>query len=606
MRCVLQSSLTPLAPLGGTQNALDWFGNRPYTGPPNQPGVAMNVRSPSPLRGLLLAVLLTGTASLLPAQQAPLRSGQSPGPKFIVPTLRSDADRLGFQVANAVRQRIASDFDMRALWVVPESTITDYLRRAGYPVDQPLSPSETRMLATAFRAEEYINGSVSRTPAGTFRIQADWALGARTDMVQPLPVIEAAKIGDLAKLVSNEFQAARRQMEAVRRCMDLARAKRYGAALAEARKAIAAYPRSVFGRVCIANIYAEEQLGPDSMIRISREILEIHPENQRALAFAADAYSTIGATENAITALTKLHDLDPRNGRVTVSLAGALARTGRYGDARTRVDAALDANSEDATLLELRWRICLAMKDWACALETGERRLAADSGAATPDLFLGMVGAASASGDTAKAIDLAGRGAARFATHDELPLVHAQLLRATGQLQQALEVIDRLAARNPRVPNVWVQKARVEADLGRPTDTVMSTLSRGMENGEDRGSVARMAASLGRAAERTGSDTLGALRTGIRYYKFAETVQSRDTTAFLLGVSSLSLAQRLANEARSTRRCEDVKEMQAALVDAQINLVKGGRAFPVDAPPRLRLLQPVTEYSEQLAKALCR
>ena len=98
---------------------------------------------------------------------------------------------------------------MRALWVVPESTITDYLRRAGYPADQPWSPSETRILANAFRAEEYITGSVSRTPAGTYRVQADWMLGARADMVQHLPVVEAAKISDLAKLVSGEFQGAR-------------------------------------------------------------------------------------------------------------------------------------------------------------------------------------------------------------------------------------------------------------------------------------------------------------------------------------------------------------------------------------------------------------
>lgn len=60
-------------------------------------------------------------------------------------------------------------------------------------------------------------------------------LGARADMVQPLPVVEAAKISDLAKLVSGEFQAARRQMEAVRRCMDLARGRNYVAALSEAR-----------------------------------------------------------------------------------------------------------------------------------------------------------------------------------------------------------------------------------------------------------------------------------------------------------------------------------------------------------------------------------
>ena len=47
-----------------------------------------------------------------------------------------DGPTLGFQVANAVRERIASDFDMRALWVVPESLITKYLTDGGYRADR--------------------------------------------------------------------------------------------------------------------------------------------------------------------------------------------------------------------------------------------------------------------------------------------------------------------------------------------------------------------------------------------------------------------------------------------------------------------------------------
>ena len=52
----------------------------------------MSTRSPSPRwSGLLLAVLMTGTASLIEAQpQAPLRGGQSPGPRFLISTLVSD------------------------------------------------------------------------------------------------------------------------------------------------------------------------------------------------------------------------------------------------------------------------------------------------------------------------------------------------------------------------------------------------------------------------------------------------------------------------------------------------------------------------------------
>src|SRR4029450_13161793 len=125
-------------------------------------------RSSRAVGGLLPLALITGAISTSTAQQSPLRPGQSPGPRFVMSALKGEGDgpRLGFQVANAVRERIASDFDMRALWVVPESTITEYLVQAGYPAEHPLSNAETRQLASSFRAEEVLNGVVRKTPTG--------------------------------------------------------------------------------------------------------------------------------------------------------------------------------------------------------------------------------------------------------------------------------------------------------------------------------------------------------------------------------------------------------------------------------------------------------
>src|SRR6478672_4728477 len=301
----------------------------------------MSTRSPSPrvVGGLLALALLASAASTSAAQQSPLRPGQSPGPRFVMSALQGvgDGPRLGFQVANAVRERIALDFDMRALWVVPESTITDYLIKAGYPAEQPLSNAETHQLASSFRADEVLNGIVRKTPTG-YRVQAAWSLSARDDMVQPLPAVEAAKIGDVAKLVAREFQSARKQVESVQRCVSLARARNYAGALAEARKAIDAYPQSVLGRVCIANVYDQQKLGPDSMLRISEEILGIHPENARALAFAADAYEAKGLIMDKLRMLTRLIVAQPSNRQARLALVKELAKRGAWDTAGTLID----------------------------------------------------------------------------------------------------------------------------------------------------------------------------------------------------------------------------------------------------------------------------
>jgi tetratricopeptide (TPR) repeat protein len=572
----------------------------------------MNTRSPSgrAIGTLLVAVLVASlsTASSIGAQQTAPRPGQSPGPRFLVGTLVSDGSKLGFQVANAVRDRIASDFEMRTLWVVPESVITKGLQDSGYPVDQPLSKSETKQLTQAFRADETLLGTVFRTPSGGYRVEADWSLTRRDDMVQPLPPVEAAKIGDVAKLLAREFSAARQQVESVQRCNDLARARNVAGALAAARKAIDTYPRSVLGRICIANIYAQEKLGPDSMIRVSQEILAIHPRNVRALGFAADAYEAKGATDDLVRTLRVLTRVDSTNRDVPLRLVRVLAAAGRFEEAVPEIDSLVAREPANVDAVALQWRVHLNAKDWAGALRIGETYIALDSTAATREFFIRMIAAADAAGDAAKASELAKRGVAKFPADDELAMLDVQFLRRVGSDREALNALSVIVGRNPRVLNAFVQKARLEAALGYPVDTVLASFRRAQETGEAPPSVSRQAIIVGQnaAKDSTAADKREPIRTAIRYYKFAESVHATDTTALIVGSASLSLGQLAANEARTARQCDPAKEAQAALVDAQISLPKAGARFPAQVTQLMAILAQSLAYADQVAKAVCR
>jgi tetratricopeptide (TPR) repeat protein len=572
----------------------------------------MNTRSPSGrvIGTLVLAVLVASSsaASAIGAQQAAPRPGQSPGPRFLVGTLVSDGSKLGFQVANAVRDRIASDFEMRTLWVVPESVITKGLQDSGYPIDQPLSKSETKQLTQAFRADETLLGTVFRTPSGGYRVEADWSLTRRDDMVQPLPPVEAAKIGDVAKLLAREFSAARQQVESVQRCNDLARARNVAGALAAARKAIDTYPRSVLGRICIANIYAQEKLGPDSLIRVSQEILAIHPRNVRALGFAADAYEAKRATDELVRTLRTLVQVDSTNGELPLRLVRVLAAAGRFEEAMPEIDALVAREPSNVEAVALQWRVHLNAKDWAGALRIGETYIALDSAAATREFFIRMIAAADAAGDAGKASELAKRGVAKFPADDELAMLDIQFLRRVGDARGALDAANVIVGRSPRTPNVWLLKARLEADLGIGVDTVLATLRRAQEHGEDPPAISRQALSIGQAAAKdsTAPNKLDPARTAVRYFKFAETMHASDTTALVLGSASLVLGQLAANEARTARQCDPAKEAQAALVDAQISLPKAGVGFPSQVTQLMPILTQSVAYADQVAKAVCR
>ena len=568
-----------------------------------------SVRAIGTLIVAVLAVLASmSTAHRVGAQQPALRTGQTPGPRFLVGTLDADGSKIGFQVANAVRERIASDFDMKTLWVVPESVITAGLKNSGFANDQPLSKSELRQLSQMFRADEALNGVVSRTPSGGYRVEADWSLTRRDDMVQPLPPVEAAKISDVAKMVAREFSAARKQVEEVQRCNDLARARNIAGALAAARKAIAVYPNSVLARICIANIYAQEKHGPDSLIRISQEILAIHPRNVRALSFAADAYDAKGATDDYIRTLRDLARVDSVNGDTPLRLVRALAAAGRFEEASLAIDSVVAGDSSRVEAIALQWRVHIAAKDWTGALRIGRSLMTLDSAAATRDFFVRMVAAADAAGDAAQALELATLGSAKFPTDDELGVLRAQFLRRTGDLATALDVVGGVVTRNPKAPNALLLAARIEADVRSGAETVLGTLRRALEVGETRAAVSINAVAIGQAVAKdsTVGNKLDPVRMAIRYYKFADSVQTTDTTAMFLGSASLAFGQLMANEARTSRQCEQVKEAQAALTDAQIYLPKAGRVYPEQVAKLLPIVATTTTYADQLARTFCR
>ncbi len=560
-------------------------------------------------RALLAMIVLP---SLVPAgvhgQQAALRPGQRPGPRFVVSTLRSDTSALGFEMAEALRSRLANDFDIRALMVVPESAITKALADAGFGPHQALPTSYNRQLAQQFQAEEFLDGTIVRTADGGYHVQVDWGLARRDDMLQPLPSIDGRRLSDVAKAISLEVQRARKQVEAVRGCMDASRLRNYDAALVAARKAIAIYPRSSLARVCIANVYAERHVAPDSMLQVTEEILAIDPSNRRALAFAADAYRAVGNAAAAMNTLVALAELDPADVATTARVARTLAEAGHFDRAMQLVERSIQVNAGNSELLGLQWRLALALKQWRVATTVAQELMAIDTTAADQEFYRRTAAAFVEDSQLTRAAEFLEGSITRFPEADDLAVLQVQLFRRAGQLQGALDAANRVVARRPAAPNIWVQRARTQVELKAPDDSIVTSLSKAVEHGEDKVVVAGYAATLGQGASRAAqtSRSLNDLRLAVRYFRLAESIAPRDTTAFLLGAAHVSLGQQLYTEARERKDCVQAREMQASLTDAEVNLTKGGRAFPDLAAKLLARVAEVIPFAAQLERAVCK
>ena len=557
--------------------------------------------------GVFVGAVASGAFATADAQQQALQRGQTPGPRFMVPTFRSAERGIGLQAAEAIRERMGQDFQLKTLWIVPKSDIMTTLVNSGYSTTEALSSNDARALAQLLRAEEYVEGTVEKT-AGGYRVSANMMLIRPDGMVQPLPPVEVAKVSDAAKGISNAVEAARKQVEPTKKCIDLSRAKNYAGALAEARRGIAAYPNAVMPRVCMAEIYNEQKLGADSMIAISEAILKLHKDNRRALAFAADAYAEKKMEDKQIEALTRLISLDPNNTRLQTQVVNILAASGKASLALPIVDDAVKNNPGDASLVKLQWLVHFAARDIKGALVIGEEMIKLDTAAADSGFFIRQSSAYAADSQFQKAAETLARGRAKFPNNMTIATTHVQLLIQTGQTAQAIEESKKILAVNPKIQGIWLPIAKSQADAGADPDTVLNSLRAAKAAGDSTPMVAGYALTLGNAEYKKGnaSKNIADYQRALKYLYFSDSTGATGNSKFLIGVTNLQMVQPLLQEASEKKSCDSAKAAQNALTEAQIYAPQGGREFPKEVTSVMTAIQQLQPYTERSVKALCK
>jgi len=561
------------------------------------------------LMGLFIGAVASGAFATVNAQTQTLQRGQTAGPRFMVPTFRSSERGLGLQAAEAVRERMGQDFQLKTLWIVPKSDIMTTLVNSGYSTTEALSSNDARALAQLLRAEEYVEGTVEKTPTG-YRVTANMQLIRPDGMVQPLPPVDVAKVSDAAKPISNAVEAARKQVDPAKKCIELSRAKNYAGAIAEARKGIAAYPNAVMPRVCIAEVYNEQKLGADSMIAISEQILNIHKDNKRALAFAADAYAEKKMEDKQIEALTRLISLDPNNTRLQAQVVNVLAGSGRASLALPIVDDAVKNNPGDASLVKLQWLVHFAAKDVKGGLGIGEEMVKLDTASADTAFFMRQAAGYAADSQFQKAAETLAKGRAKFPNNMGIASTYVQLLIQTGQTAQAIEQAKGILAVNPKIQGIWLPIARAQSDAGAPPDTVLKSLRSAIAAGDSAGLVATYATGLGqaeskKAAAATPKDIEG-FRRALTLLAFSDSVQQTPAAAFLQGATHLQKGQALLEQARDKKSCDMAKEATDDFTQAQIFIPRGAQQFKDEAGKLMGALQQLSPYGDQMVKALCK
>ena len=556
------------------------------------------------IRDLHALVALTALAAAPFSGATAQRRPADPPPRVMVATLASPDKDLGQQAAEAIRSRLSRDVNAQKLTVIPKNDIENTLKASGYSTTEALQPSDAKALAILLRADEFVDGNVSKTPTGV-KIDARMVLSRDQTLQQPLPTAEAAKLDLAAQMISKSYQAAREQLANEKTCYMLYRDGKFTEAETMARAALTKYPNGTIASVCLGNAL-EGQKKADSVLAVAERIRAVDPRNITALRWAADYYGSHNNPDKASDALIGLMAADPSNERLRDQVIASLVQAGKVKLALPIVEEALRANPGDPKTLGLAWRVYLAAQSYDKALETGSEMIKADTALADTVYFI-RSSAAAAQISPARASAIAAQGIAKFPNNASILVVQANSLSKAGQNAQALAIVNRALAANPKVENGYLQKVLILSALSQP-DSILPTLRSAAAAGTSKPSLAQIALKIGDDTRKaaTESKDRAKFQRAMEFFQMSDQLDASPAAKFLLGVSAFGVAQTSVNEAQTGKSCALARLAKTSLATSQENIPAGLKDYPDQAKQLLTAIPQYTPAVDDLVKRFCK
>ena len=538
----------------------------------------------------------------------------------MVPTLQSAEKDLGGQAAEAIRNQLQKQTNVRDIVVVPKADIINSLTSSGYSPTEALAPGDAKALASLVRAPQYLEGTVSKTPTG-YKIDSRLIISRDMTRAQVLPSAQSAKLDDAASQVAKAIKDARRQLAGEETCHNAVAQGKYQEGVAAARAAMAGYPNANIAAACLVDAYAglatQAVQGAqsaqaiktynDSVIAVAERIRGSDPANIVALRRLADTYRTRNDTIKALQVLSSLAAADPTNIKLIQDVVAEYAKMGHADQAVPLMRDLIQNNPGDPQLLNLAWLVYLNAKDFNDAINVGNEMVRVDTAAATADYYARLAGAYNAMNQPQKASEAAARGAARFPNDPNLQLFNAQALYKAGQLQQGLDAAKKAVAANPKNPNGYFLLATVQGALYQ-YDDLTNTLNQAKANGADPTGLSQIALQQGSNAYKAGqgSKDRADFQRAIKFLQLSDQLQSSADAKFLLGASAFSLGQSATIDANEKKSCDLARMARDAFKLAQMNLPAGGQKYPNEAAQLLTAIPQFTPAVDNEVKRFCK
>lgn len=506
---------------------------------------------------LSYALVLLG-ASSAPAALGAQRTREQP-PRFMITPFRAADKLLGCQSADAVRERLAEDNPQRILFIIPKDDINKTLEASGFPICDPLPPTEAKSLATVVRADEYLDGVMTKTPSG-FRLEARLFLGRDNSYSQPMPAVEGARLGDVASRMSRQLDDVRKQLEDEKKCYTNTRLRNEKEAIKNARDGIRRYPKATLARVCLLAAMDQSKANKDSMFAIAEEILAIDSVSRPALQLESSYFKEKNDSSRYVETLSRLFANDPTNPRLADRVVTDLVLYKRMRIAVPIIKRALAENPGETQLMGTAFKLFYAANEHKEMIAVGEEIVRIDTAFADSSYFFRMSQAYASDSQPPKQAEMFARAAQRFPTSTSWLLLLAQVQRQQGQNQQAMETLRKALVVDPKTKGVYIQLARAYNEQ-KQIDSALMMVQQGVEAKDSVPMLAQYALTLANAKYRSGnvSKSRDEWSASIKIAQFADSLAPDPRAKLLIGANALSIAVSALQEGSGSKSCDLLK-----------------------------------------------
>lgn len=562
----------------------------------------------------LAAALIATTAPAVASAQR----GQAPGPdtpRILVTTFRGDV-AAGIKLADAIRDRIGNEFSARTLYATPKKDIEATLAQSGYRPDSALSPNDAKELAKLVRADEIIDGTVTKTPAG-YHVNARFFLPRDVSLSQPLFSADATDLGDVAKQVVKEYDNARKQLATNRECENDIRDGKIEAAIAAARKGIQQYPKATLSRLCLASAYqaikttadsSTKRWWADSVIAITKEVAQLDPRSKIAYTLQYDAYKVKQDTTNYLNSLIGMMNSDPSNTSLRESVIAELVQLGKAEMAVPSAKQLVTENPGDPQYARTYWLVLRAANNYKESVPAGIAYVALDSSAADSNYFFRQVADLRSDSAYAKAAEFAAQGIAKFPKSGTLWLQKAQNERSAGQLPAAKASLQRALELDPKASGANLLLAQIYLDLNQPDSAVAAVNADAAADPTGKQRDAQFLLGIGSANYKAAvaSKNIDDFRKALGILQASDAMNPTPEAKFYSAVSAFSVLQQLGARLPTTKSCADAKLGQDMLTVVSTDMPAGGSLSPEAAKQILSAVPQYQAFFDGSAKRYCK